>query len=284
MPELPEVETIRRELEREAVGKKVKAVEVHGTRTVRRQTKKAFAAKLDGAKITAVDRRGKYLLVVLDTGDVLVIHLRMSGQLLRGRGQGPSAPSTPMWSSPSRWAASCASSTRGPSARCSWPRPDTWPRTCRSWPSWASTRSSNRCSWQTFGQLLRNHKMKLKAFLTDQTIIAGLGNIYADEILFAAGLRYDRLTDSLSTQEIRRLYRSLVETLHDAIKYGGSTLADEQYVDLNGKPGEYQEHHKVYDREKQPCLRCRRATIARPSAPAGPPTTASSARSDRGMD
>ena len=65
--------------------------------------------------------------------------------------------------------------------------------------------------------------MKLKTFLTDQTIIAGLGNIYADEILFAAGLRYDRLSDSLSTQEIRRLYRSVVETLHDAIKYGGST-------------------------------------------------------------
>ena len=107
------------------------------------------------------------------------------------------------------------------------------------------------------------HKMKLKAFLMDQTIIAGLGNIYADEILFAAGLRYDRQTDSLSTQEMRRLYRSVVETLHDAIKYGGSTLADEQYVDLNGKPGEYQEHHKVYDREKQPCFRCRRATISK---------------------
>ena len=103
--------------------------------------------------------------------------------------------------------------------------------------------------------------MKLKAFLMDQTIIAGIGNIYADEILFAAGLRYDRMTDSLSTQEIRRLYRAVVETLHDAIKYGGSTLADEQYVDLNGKPGEYQEHHKVYDRESQPCRRCRRATI-----------------------
>ena len=73
----------------------------------------------------------------------------------------------------------------------------------------------------TFGHLLMGHQMKLKAFLMDQTIIAGLGNIYSDEILFAAGLRYDRQTDSLSTQEIRRLYRSVVETLHDAIKYGG---------------------------------------------------------------
>jgi formamidopyrimidine-DNA glycosylase len=93
--------------------------------------------------------------------------------------------------------------------------------------------------------------------------MAGVGNIYADEILFAAGLRYDRMSDSLSTQEMRRLYRSVVEILHDAIKYGGSTLADEQYVDLHGKAGEYQDHHKVYDREKQPCYRCRRANISK---------------------
>jgi formamidopyrimidine-DNA glycosylase len=112
-------------------------------------------------------------------------------------------------------------------------------------------------SWQTFGHLLMRHPMKLRAFLLDQSIIAGLGNVYADEILFAAGLRFDRMSDSLSTQEMRRLYRSLVETLHDAIKYGGSTLADQQYVDLNGKAGEYQEHHKVYEREKEACRRCR---------------------------
>ncbi len=105
--------------------------------------------------------------------------------------------------------------------------------------------------------------MKLKAFLTDQSMIAGIGNIYADEILFDSGLRYDRDTDSLTTQEIRRLYRSLVEILHEAIKYGGSTLGDEQYVDLNGKPGEYQQHHQVYDREKQPCRRCRRHDIVK---------------------
>ena len=99
--------------------------------------------------------------------------------------------------------------------------------------------------------------MKLKAFLMDQKILAGNGNIYSDEILFASGLRYDRMSTSLSTQEIRRLYRSVVEILHDAIKYGGSTLADEQYVDINGKKGEYQEHHQVYDREKLACRRCR---------------------------
>jgi formamidopyrimidine-DNA glycosylase len=99
--------------------------------------------------------------------------------------------------------------------------------------------------------------VKLKPLLMDQKFMAGIGNIYADEILFAAGLRHDRLSDSLSTQEIRRLYRAVVETLHDAIKYRGSTLSDQQYVDLQGRPGEFQDHHQVYDREGEPCRRCR---------------------------
>jgi formamidopyrimidine-DNA glycosylase len=101
------------------------------------------------------------------------------------------------------------------------------------------------------------HPVKLKAFLMDQSIIAGIGNIYSDEILWQAGLRYDRLSNSLSAQEMRRLSRAMVETLHDAIKFGGSTLSDQQYVNLSGKPGEYQEHHQVYDREKLACRRCR---------------------------
>ena len=118
-------------------------------------------------------------------------------------------------------------------------------------------------SWVDFGHLLRSKNTTLKGFLTDQSMIAGIGNIYADEILYDAGLRYDRETGSLTTQEIRRLYRSLVEILHEAIKYGGSTLSDGQYVDLFGKSGEYQNHHQVYDREKQPCRRCRRNDIVK---------------------
>ena len=98
----------------------------------------------------------------------------------------------------------------------------------------------------------------------DQKFIAGIGNIYSDEILFEAGLRWDRMSDSLSQQEVRRLYRAIVETLQDAVKYRGSSLADEQYVDLFGQPGEYQHHHQVYDREGEACVRCRRPIRAGP--------------------
>ena len=95
----------------------------------------------------------------------------------------------------------------------------------------------------------------------DQKFVAGIGNIYSDEILWAAGLRYDRSSETLSSQEVRRLYRAMVETLQDAIKHRGSSLADEQYRDLFGAIGEYQKEHKVYDRAGQACRRCRSTIV-----------------------
>jgi formamidopyrimidine-DNA glycosylase len=120
-------------------------------------------------------------------------------------------------------------------------------------------------SWVRFGELLTARKSKLKALLMDQKFVAGIGNIYSDEILFAAGLRYDRASESLSTQEVRRLYRAMVETLQEAIKHRGSSLADEQYRDLFGEIGDAQTLHKVYDREGEACRRCR-STIVRVKA------------------
>jgi len=92
-------------------------------------------------------------------------------------------------------------------------------------------------SWEQFGHLISQRHTKLKPLLMDQKFLAGIGNIYSDEILWGAGLRWDRPSDSLSSQEVRRLYRSMVEVLQDAVKYRGSSLADEQYVDLFGRPG-----------------------------------------------
>src|SRR5438552_694734 len=93
--------------------------------------------------------------------------------------------------------------------------------------------------------------------LADQKFISGLGNIYSDEVLFAAGLRYDRSSETLSSQEVRRLYRAIREVVQDAIRFRGTTLEDEAYVDLFGKPGEFQSELKVYGRKGLPCRRCR---------------------------
>lgn len=261
MPELPEVETLRRELEREVVGLRVKGVEVNDVRSIRRHGKKApFVKLLDGAKITAVNRRGKYLVLSLDTGSVLVIHLGMSGQLRRNAAKDATEPHTRV----------VLTFTQKGQLRFIDPRKfgelfvvpaDTIDDEVPELAHLGFDPVEQPVSWTSFGQALVSRSVKLKPLLMDQKFIAGIGNIYADEILYNAGLRYDRLSDSLSTQEIRRLYRSLVETLHDAIKYRGSTLADGQYVDLQGRAGEFQEHHQVYDREGEACRRCRGSIV-----------------------
>ena len=110
-------------------------------------------------------------------------------------------------------------------------------------------------SWGLFGELLLRRPSNLKHFLTDQSIMAGIGELYADEILFSAGVRHDRRSETLSSQEVRRLYRAVVETLHDAIKYRGTSLPENGYVDLFGKPGEYQP--QVYGRDGQRSPRSR---------------------------
>jgi formamidopyrimidine-DNA glycosylase len=112
-------------------------------------------------------------------------------------------------------------------------------------------------TWPTFQYLLAQRATKMKQLMMDQKFISGLGNIYSDEVLFAAGIRYDRMSDSLSSQEVRRLYRAIQEILQDAIKARGTTLEDEAYVDLFGNPGEYQNELKVYGRQGLPCRRCR---------------------------
>ena len=264
MPELPEVETLRRDLEREYVGKRIKQAEVSGMRSIRRHSnKRQFTTKLENRKVAAVERRGKYLLLRLDGGDILVVHLGMSGQLLRSRG-GPKDP-------PAKHTHVVLTFTQGGQLRFVDPRTFgelflTTPKELEDQvPELAHLGFDpvgDAISWTRFGELMRVHRSKLKPLLMDQRFVAGIGNIYSDEILFAAGLRHDRLSDSLTSQEVRRLYRAMVETLQEAVKLRGSSLADQQYRDLYGNVGDYQSQHRVYDREGQPCRRCR-ATVAR---------------------
>jgi formamidopyrimidine-DNA glycosylase len=259
MPELPEVEVMRRDLEREVVGKKIKAVEVTGTRSVRRhRNRKEFITVLTGRKITAVQRRGKYLVMKLDGNDALIVHLGMSGQLLRAKTAREKAP---------KHTHVAITFTQGGLLRFIDPRTfgemfvapyDDIDQQVDELAHLGLDPLETALSWDLFGRMLAEKKTKLKPLLMDQKFIAGIGNVYSDEILFEAGLKWDRPSDSLSQQEVRRLYRAISETLNGAVKYRGSSLADEQYVDLFGKPGEYQEHHQVYGREGEACVRCRR--------------------------
>ncbi len=263
MPELPEVETIRRGLEREVVGKRIKSVEVTGLRSVRRhKTKKDFSSRLEGAKVKSAKRRGKYLVLPLDTGEVLVAHLRMSGPLRRAVPKDPLEKHTHV----------VITFTQGGQLRFVDPRtfgemfvttPDALTSEIPELAELGFDPVDEPLSVTEFARrLLGRPDMKLKALLVEQSFMAGVGNIYSDEILWAAGLRWARTPRELSNMEIRRLFRAIVEVLHDAVKHRGSTLSDQQYVDLAGRPGEYQTLHEVYDRAGQACRRCR-ATLTK---------------------
>jgi len=112
-------------------------------------------------------------------------------------------------------------------------------------------------------RLLRGRRRQLKPLLLDQSVIAGIGNIYCDESLHRARLRPDRLADSLTPREITRLHEAVTSVLAEAVEAGGSTLADTQYVDIEGQGGWFQVQHRVYDRAGQRCLTCGKADIVR---------------------
>ncbi len=258
--ELPEVEVMRRDLEKDVVGRRVKTAEVktsrNAMRVIRRHGKrKEFTSRLEGRKLAKVERRGKYLLVHLDSGDVLVTHFGMSGQFQRGNGRVAIEPHTHV----------ILTFQQGGDLRFIDPRTfgemfvtsaDEIGKV-KELQHIAIDPLDQVFTWPTFQYLLAERGAKMKQLLMDQKFISGLGNIYSDEVLFAAGLRYDRVSDTLSSQEVRRLYRAIQETIQEAIKLRGTTLDDEAYVDLFGKPGEYQGELKVYGREGEPCRRCR---------------------------
>jgi formamidopyrimidine-DNA glycosylase len=262
MPELPEVEVVRRDLDREVVGKKIKAVDVDGMRSVRRHhNRKQFTTRLVDHKITGVERRGKYLLLRLDGDDVLVIHLGMSGQLIRAKSSRDAM---------AKHTHVVITFTQGGQLRFVDPRTfgemfvteaDNVEKEVTELAHLGIDPLETAMSWEYFGQMLAARHTKLKPLLMDQKFIAGIGNIYSDEILWGAGLRWDRMSDSLTSEEVRRLYRSMMETLQEAVKHRGSSLADEQYVDLFGRPGEYQQFHNVYAREGLSCPRCRHPIV-----------------------
>jgi formamidopyrimidine-DNA glycosylase len=258
--ELPEVEVMRRDLEKDVVGRRIKTAEVKSSRNamrvIRRHGKrKDFTSRLEGRKLTKVERRGKYVLMHLDSGDALVTHFGMSGQFQRGNGRVVMEPHTHV----------VLTFQQGGDLRFIDPRTfgemfvtsaDELGKV-KELQHIAIDPLDQVFTWPTFQYLLAQRGAKMKQLLMDQKFISGLGNIYSDEVLFAAGLRYDRLSDTLSSQEVRRLYRAIQETVQEAIKMRGTTLDDEAYVDLFGKPGEYQGELKVYGREGEPCRRCR---------------------------
>ena len=252
MPELPEVETIRRKLEPHLVGRRFDRVEINDPRLVRPLEPLAVAAELAGERVSALERRGKYLIVRFESGRALLIHLRMTGSLRH-------APRGKLADDPHRRAIVKLDDGA-----------DVAYRDVRRFGTWELLESGELDSYldqrlgveplqRTFtarrlAVQLEGRCAPIKAALLDQRTVAGLGNIYVDEALWRAQIHPLRQAGTLSEDELARLTRSIKDALKTGVKRQGASLRD--YSTPDGSSGGMQDRFRVYGREGYPCARC----------------------------
>lgn len=251
MPELPEVEIIRSQLERELAGSRIARCEVFLPRLVTHPTPLGYRRGLKGSRIDGVRRRGKYLLLDLDGEKVLVIHLGMTGSLLMAspEEERPRHTHIVFHLEDGRDLLYVDPRTFGETALL--PRGDFRP--LRGLQAMGPEPLEEGFTRERLASALRG-KCRVKSALLDQSRVAGVGNIYADEALHRAGVSPLRRLDELTPSEVGRIHTALREVLREAIARGGSSVSD--YVDLRGSRGGFQAEHRVYRREGEPCPRC----------------------------
>ena len=257
MPELPEVEVVRRGLQAHVVGRTITAVRVHHPRAVRRHEAGPadLTARLLDARITGTDRRGKYLWLLLDEGDcALLVHLGMSGQMLLGTV--PNAGHL-------RIAAVLDDGTTLSFVD---------QRTFGGWllaemvtmdgsvvpapvAHLARDPLDPRFDIDAVVSVLRRKHSEIKRQLLDQTVVSGIGNIYADEALWRAKVNGARVADTLTRRQLTSVVEAAAEVMRDALAQGGTSF-DSLYVNVNGQSGYFDRSLNVYGREGEPCPRC----------------------------
>ncbi|MYA74641.1 MAG: Fpg/Nei family DNA glycosylase [Acidimicrobiaceae bacterium] len=257
MFELPEVETVRRDLERDIVGKKIKSAEAMSMKVLRRyRTRNSFVSRLVGNKITAVQRRGLHITIEFENESNLVVDLGSSGSLRRTANKEAIDPETEVVITFTQHGQLRLLDAQGTS-EIFVVDDDSILDELPELEELGLDPVSEPVTWTVFGRSLLQRRVRLKTLLTDPTFVLGIGDIYADEILFHAGLRHNRMSDSLTSQEIRRLHRALVGTLHDAIKHRGTSIPEREFIDPVGNPGEYGSHLMVWGRHGELSARSR---------------------------
>jgi formamidopyrimidine-DNA glycosylase len=265
MPELPEVETVRRTIGPLVVGRRIIAVDVR-RRDLRKQVAPGFESALRGRVIVSADRRAKYLLLGLDDGLAWIVHLGMSGRLLRLTPDSTAVSpchehvavalddgASIVFRDPRRFGLmEVADSAGNPLLADLGPEP----------------LDRSGFSGEYLATLRSRTKRSIKSVLMDQHVVAGLGNIYVNEILFLSGIRPTRRMARLNRADCDAIVVATREIIEEAIEHRGTSVSD--FLDGIGRPGAYQWRRRVYDREGEPCLVCgrpiRALTIAQRSS------------------
>jgi len=249
MPELPEVETVVRGLRAPLIGRTVQSMWYDWGRTIHSPDAPEFAARISGQTFRAVNRRAKYILCELDT-DTLIVHLKMTGRLY--------VTAESAVHDADRWVHFGLQLDAGQQLRFSDARKfgrvyltdDVEKITGALGPE----PLDDAFTLDVLRDRIANRQRQIKALLLDQTFVAGIGNIYADEALFRAGIHPLRPADELNDDELVRLYQSIRDALRAGIDYEGASIS--WYRKPDGTRGTSQDHFNVYGREGQPCLNC----------------------------
>ncbi|MCL6612063.1 MAG: bifunctional DNA-formamidopyrimidine glycosylase/DNA-(apurinic or apyrimidinic site) lyase [Peptococcaceae bacterium] len=266
MPELPEVETVKRSLENKIAGLIVNEVLLIRPKVVRFPGPQAFMEGLAGKKVKKIDRRGKYLLIHLSGSMILAVHLRMTGRLIYlPPGTQPSRHTHAVFRLSNGFEVHFSDMRQfGRLALLEADRLDDWPGLKN-----LGIEPLDKSFTRDFlKKELKRRRTRIKSLLLDQTFIAGIGNIYADEALHRARINPERTASGLTPREVARLYRAIREVLAEGIANRGTTFRD--YVDGLGQSGTNQVSLRVYGREGRPCPDCgqpvRRARLGGRSA------------------
>lgn len=258
MPELPEVETVARGLQREITGRKIISVALGKTDFI--DNPEAVESELPGRTILRVERYGKFLLLGLSAGEeakdgdeeaALLVHLGMTGALMPKKVNDPQAKHTHVvmmlgdgrelrYVDPRRF------------GRIAYLAGDVLARELQRFGA-----DPLEAALEEFAQRIHGRKARIKALLLDQSVLRGVGNIYADESLWKAKIHPAQLGAGLKREQVEQLYAALQGILKKAILLRGSSISD--FLDAEGLPGEYQQHHRAYGREGKPCFRCNTA-------------------------
>ncbi|MBF6345011.1 bifunctional DNA-formamidopyrimidine glycosylase/DNA-(apurinic or apyrimidinic site) lyase [Nocardia cyriacigeorgica] len=259
MPELPEVEVVRRGLAEHVVGHVIASVAVGHPRSVRRHLEGAadLAARLSGLRVTAAERRGKYLWLTFDDPDLaLVVHLGMSGQMLIRPAEAPVEKHAHI-----RATLDNDAELRFVDQRTfgGWTLADLvevdGTRVPEPVAHIARDPLDPRFVPETVVAAIRAKNTEIKRVLLDQTVVSGVGNIYADEALWRAKLHGSRIASGLSKPVLRALLTDAAAVMRDALAAGGTSF-DALYVDVNGDSGYFERSLAVYGRADRPCPRC----------------------------
>lgn len=253
MPELPEVETVRLGLEKFLVGDSFAGVQVLRTDSVGYPGVKEFVKGLTGRQVVAAKRRGKYLLLELDSNAGLGVHLRMSGRLIVADKKHRDAQFLRVLIKLKSGRELRFEDMRVFGRMWYVPPGEEFLKVIPALQELGPEPLEDLTAEHLFGAF-RGKKQAIKTALLDQTIIAGLGNIYADEVLFQTGIHPLSLAGSITKSDADKLVVAIAKTLKEAIRHGGTTLRD--YANSEGVNGNYQNESWVYGREDEPCRVC----------------------------